>query len=148
MKKLFLAGIVALAMGFAFVSCNESSKSDAPVDIKTDGTAVEVLTDIVAKAKADGANWTIDQWKYVYKQAAIAVKPLLVQLADLSENMTEENALEKLADIEKLSAEYEPLEKLMDEFTELAKGTENGKAVDEDKDFEKQLQEELGLPDL
>ena len=147
MKKLFLAGIVALAMGFAFISCNQS-KSDAPVDIKTDGTAVEVLTDIVAKAKADGANWSIDQWKYVYKQAAIAVKPIMVQIAELSESMTEENALEKLADIEKFQAEYEPIEKLMDEFTELAKGTENGKAVDEDKDFEKQLTEELGLPDL
>ena len=55
MKKLFLASIVALAMGFAFVSCNQNS---GPVDIKTDGTPEEVLTDIVAKAKADGANWT------------------------------------------------------------------------------------------
>ena len=49
MKKFFLASIVALAMGFAFVSCNQNS---GPVDIKTDGTPEEVLTDIVTKAKA------------------------------------------------------------------------------------------------
>ena len=96
MKKFFLASIVALAMGFAFVSCNQ--KSDAPVDIKTDGTAVEVLTDIVTKAKADGANWTIDQWKYVFKQAAIAFKPLMVKMAELTDGLGGEGAAEKLAE--------------------------------------------------
>ena len=147
MKKLFLASIVALAMGFAFVSCNQNS---GPVDIKTDGTPEEVLTDIVAKEKADGANWTIDQWKYVYKQAAIAIKPMMLEIADLTkeENMTEENIGEVMEKLGKLQTQYEPIEKLMDEFTEIAKGTANGKIVNDDKDFEKQMQEELGLPDL
>ncbi|MBO4565260.1 MAG: hypothetical protein J5720_07480 [Bacteroidaceae bacterium] len=147
MKKLFLASIVALAMGFAFVSCNQTN---APVDIKTDGTPEEVLTDIVAKAKADGANWTIDQWKYVYKQATIAIKPMMLEIAELTkeDNITEENIGEVMEKLGKLQTQYEPIEKLMDEFNEIAKATPNGKAVDEDKEFEKQLQEELGLPDL
>ena len=146
MKKFFLAGIVALAMGFAFVSCNQ--KSDAPVDIKTDGTAVEVLTDIVAKAKADGANWTIDQWKYVFKQAAIAIKPMMVKMAEITDGLGGDNAEEKMAEFEKLAGEYEPIEALMDEFQKIAEACPNGKAVNDDKDFEKQLTEELGLPDL
>lgn len=147
MKKVFLAGIVALAMSFAFISCNQN-KSDAPVDIKTDGTAVEVLTDIVAKAKADGANWSIDQWKYVYKQAAIAIKPMMLQLSELTQNMTEDNMSELMQKAQQLEDEYAPIEKLMDEFTEIAKSVPNGKAVDDDEEFGKQVQEELGLPDL
>lgn len=146
MKKLFLASIVALAMGFAFVSCNQ--KSDAPVDIKTDGTAVEVLTDIVTKAKADGANWTIDQWKYVYKQVGIAMKPMMLEIASITENITEENAKEMMAKYETLGKEYEPVEKLVDELSEIAKASPNGKIVEEDKEFQKQLEQELGLPDL
>ena len=146
MKKFFLASIVALAMGFAFVSCNQ--KSDAPVDIKTDGTAVEVLTDIVTKAKADGANWTIDQWKYVFKQAAIAFKPLMVKMAELTDGLGGEGAAEKLAELEKFAGEYEPVEALMDEFNKIAESCSNGKAVLDDKDFGKQLTDEIGLPDL
>jgi len=147
MKKFFLASIVALAMGFAFVSCNQSN---APVDIKTDGTPEEVLTDIVAKAKAEGANWSIDQWKYVYKQAAIAVKPMLLEIAELTkeENMTADNIDEVMEKLGKLETQYKPIDKLMNEFSEIAKGIPNGKIVDDDKDFEKQMKEELGLPDL
>ena len=137
MKKFFLAGIVALAMGFAFVSCNQ--KSDAPVDIKTDGTT---------KAKADGANWTIDQWKYVFKQAAIAFKPLMVKMAELTDGLGGEGAAEKMAEFEKFAGEYEPVEALMDEFNKIAESCSNGKAVLDDKDFGKQLTDEIGLPDL
>jgi hypothetical protein len=36
----------------------------------------------------------------------------------------------------------------MEEFTDIAEATENGKIVAEDTEFEKALQEELGLPDL
>ena len=147
MKKLFLASIVALAMGFAFISCNQSN---APVDIKTDGTPEEILTDVIAKAKADGANWTIDQWKYVYKQVAIAIKPMMVELAELtdSDKITEENLEEVMEKIQKAEEQYKPLEKLMDEFSEIAKSIPNGKAVDDDEEFGKQVQEELGIPDL
>ena len=142
MKKFFLASIVALAMGFAFVSCNQNS---GPVDIKTDGTPEEVLTDIVTKAKAEGANWSVDQWKYVFKQVAIAVKPAMVQLKEITDglgDLSEEEATAKLADFEKLSKDFEPLEKL------IANGTANGKLVSEDKEFEKQIEEEVGLPDF
>ena len=148
MKKFFLASIVALAMGFAFVSCNQNS---GPVDIKTDGTPEEVLTDIVTKAKAEGANWSVDQWKYVFKQVAITIKPTMVQLKELTDGLgelSEDEATAKLADFEKLSKDFEPLEKLMDEFVDIAKGTANGKLVSEDKDFEKQIEEEIGLPDF
>jgi hypothetical protein len=47
-----------------------------------------------------------------------------------------------------LSKDFEPLEKLMDEFVEIANGTANGKLVSEDKEFEKQIEEEIGLPDF
>ena len=53
-----------------------------------------------------------------------------------------------MAELEKFAAEYEPIEKLMGEFTELAKSFPNGKAVDDDEEFGKQVQEELGLPDF
>lgn len=109
------------------------------------------MTDIVTKAKAEGANWSVDQWKYVFKQVAIAVKPTMVQLKEITdglEDLSEEEATAKLAGFEKLSKDFEPLEKLMDEFVEIANGTANGKLVSEDKDFEKQIEVEIGLPDF
>ena len=55
---------------------------------------------------------------------------------------------EKMAEVEKFAGEYEPVEALMDEFNKIAESCSNGKAVLDDKDFGKQLTDEIGLPDL
>ena len=55
---------------------------------------------------------------------------------------------EAMEKAEKMQEKYGPLTKLMDEFDEVAKSFDNGKAVIEDDEFSKQLQKELGLEDL
>ena len=79
MKKL-------LYVLFAFVLClgmNSCKKEAAPKDdaAETEKAAVEEkeadppsMADIVAKAKAEGANWTVDEWKEQFKAMALATK--------------------------------------------------------------------------
>ena len=152
MKKHLLAGIVAVAVAMGMASCKQKSEAPAAPE---QAAAEQVETpkpnaeDIVAKAKAEGANWTIDQWKSATKDMMTAMQPALLKLASMVEKMEKEpdKVAEIMADMEGLKKEYEPFEKLMNEFEEAAKATENGKAVMDDEAWGNELKKELGLPD-
>ena len=56
-------------------------------------------------------------------------------------------ALKTMAEMEDKLKEFEPIEKAMDEFEDIAKATANGKAVMEDKAFEKEIKKEFDIPE-
>ena len=142
MKKV-LIGMLALVMCLGFVSCNKESTPN--------------MADIVAKAKADGANWSVDEWKDAYKQMMQAAKPMMLELQEVMKSMDNggddsdaANAAkfaEAMAKIQELQKKYGDVEKLMDEFDSIAKGTENGKKVSEDDEWAKSVAKELGRPE-
>jgi hypothetical protein len=142
MKKV-LIGMLALVMCLGMVSCKKESAPN--------------MADIVAKAKTEGANWSVDEWKDAYKQMMEAAKPMMLELHEVMTSMdTNDNAsdaenaakfAEAMAKIQEVQTKYGGLEKLMDEFESLAKGTENGKKVSQDEEWLKSLAKEIGLPE-
>ena len=129
-------------MCLGMVSCSKES-------------AAPNLKDVVEKAKTEGANWSVDEWKAAMKDVMLAVKPMMLEVQDIMKSMEgaegEEadgakvvEAMAKLADIQKKYPDYE---NLMNEFEEAAKSTENGKKVIDDDAYAKELAKELGLPE-
>lgn len=121
-------------------SCKQ--KSDDPV---------EVVKALVEDAKANGANWSVDEWKDAYKQAMEAVKPTFVEMNALYENigdMSEEQMTEMMKKAEELETKTKPLFEALEQFTDAAKSCPNGLAVENDQEWQKQVADELGLPDL
>ena len=110
---------------------------------------VPSLEDIVAKAKAEGANWSVDQWKDASKSVMINIAPMLKAILEMTEKMEKnpDNVVSILAEMEKKQKEFEGLETLLNEFEQLAEATENGKKVMYDEAWEKEIKAELGLPD-
>lgn len=177
MKKLFFA-MIAFALCMGMTSCKDSAKKDGADSTKTeaaadnkdgekkddakkdeakaDAPAVDAsnieatLTDLIAKAKADGANWSVDDWKAQFKAAMVACKPMLVQLKEIQDKIQADpsKAKEIMKDAKDLEAQYTKLGSLMEEFSEVAEKTENGKKASEDEAFQKSVMEELGLGDL
>ena len=43
------------------------------------------MEEIVASVKADGANWTVDQWKDAYRNMAANVKPMMDEMKEMME---------------------------------------------------------------
>ncbi len=93
------------------------------------------LADIVAKAKAEGAKWSADEWKEQYKTALKAYKPFAVAM-DKAQPADLEGVIKKYADV--------PV--LMKEFAKIAKQAEGGKGISDE--WVKTTMEELGIPDL
>ena len=136
--------MLALVMCLGLASCSNSGSADAPN-----------MADIVAKAKTDGAKWSVDEWKDAMKQMMIAVKPMMLEVSDLMKSVEPKEgeeadpakvaeAMTKLAEIQN---KYPDFEKLMDEFEKIAKSTDNGKKVIEDEEWAKSVAKEIGLPE-
>ncbi|MBP5508912.1 MAG: hypothetical protein J6Y23_13910 [Prevotella sp.] len=157
MKKLLFA-MVAFALCLGLNSCKkEAAATDDPANAEVkaadDAAAAPNLADIVAKAKEEGANWTVDQWKEQFKSVMLAIKPMMVAMSEINGKM--EAAGEdagKMAEIMKevadVQAKFGDIEKQMDEFSKIAEGSENGKAVIDDEEWGKKMMEELGIPDV
>lgn len=151
MKKFFV-GIVAIAITMGMASCKQKSEAPAAAE-QAETEQVETkqptIEDIVAKAKAEGANWSVDEWKSSTKDMMIALKPMLLKISEMVSQMEKDpsKAVEIMANMKALEEEFKPMENLMNEFEEIAKGTENGKAVMDDEAWGNQLKQELGLPD-
>ena len=91
MKKL-LIGLFAFALCMGINSCAKENKEAAEKAGEEVVEAVEktpVLADIVAKAKAEGANWSVDEWKEQFKQVLLAIKPMMVELSDMAKQAKE-----------------------------------------------------------
>ena len=121
-----------------------ASPTDSLADIES------TLEDLIAEAREDGADWSVDEWKVQYKNAFIAVRPLFLELKELQDKIEEDpsKADEFIKDSQDLEEKYKRIEELMNEFDSIAKETENGNIVNEDEEFSKQVMEELGLGDL
>ena len=152
MKKLLIA-MFALIMGVAFTSCKQKTEVEpgkAATEEKVE--KAESLEDLVARAKAEGANWSVDEWKGAVKQAFLAMKPIMEKIQKMSEKTEDDNPdfdkiKEVAEDLEKNQAEYQKIEKLMDELNTIAASTANGKAVLDDEEWGNALMKELGFPD-
>ena len=143
-----------MLLGLA-TSCN--SKSDANnAGAETSEAATEdvrALADVIKDAKENGANWSVDEWKAQFRNVAIAIKPMAVDMdAFVKKYMNGDVKDLKTEDLEKegkaLEEKYADLNKLLDEFNAIAEGTVNGKAVADDKAWGEALFKELGIPEL
>ena len=154
MKKL-LIGLFAFALCMGMNSCAKENKEAAEKAGEEVVEVVEktpVLADIVAKAKAEGANWSVDEWKAAVKQAFIAMKPVMDNIQKMTEKTEDENPdlakiKEVAEDLEKNQAEYERIEKLFEELNTAASATANGKAVIDDEEWGNAVMKELGFPE-
>ena len=151
MKK-FMIFTAALVMSLCFASCKQQSEPTKDGDVKTEAVEkqdVPSLEELVSKAKAEGANWSIDQWKEASKSVLINITPMLTAIKELSDKIEKnpENVVSVLSEMEKKQKEFEGVEKLMNEFEAAAEASENGKAVLNDEAWEKEVKKELGLPD-
>lgn len=153
MKKVLL--LLVAVMGLTMIACtsNEGTKPAAADGEKPAAEKVEEKVDInelVAKAKAEGANWSVDEWKAAFKSMLIGVKPMLDFMNDMKEKMekgSEADKIKMLGELEAKAKEMEPFEKAMDEFNNAAQATENGKKVADDEEWGKQVLKELGYPE-
>lgn len=165
MKK-FLIGMCALALCLGMNSCKKDVKEsaennnveaveaanekEAEATEATEKVVEEApsLADIVAKAKAEGANWSIDEWKEQFKKVMIAIKPMMIAIDNMTKKIEAdptkaEEALKEAKEIEKQNPNFS---KLLDEFTEIASATENGKKVVDDEEWNENMMKELGVP--
>lgn len=153
MKKVLL--LLVAVMGLTMIACtsNEGTKPAAADGEKPAAEKVEEKVDInelVAKAKAEGANWSVDEWKAAFKSMLIGVKPMLDFMKDMKEKMekgSEADKIKMLGELEAKAKEMEPFEKAMDEFNNAAQATENGKKVADDEEWGMQVLKELGYPE-
>lgn len=148
--KNFWIGMLALMLGFCVVSCRENPNKDDKA--KAESEQVEenlTLADIVAKAKAESANWTADQWKDYMKKAMVIVAPSLKKVGEMMESVGDDpaKAAEAFDQLKALQEEFAPIEGLMDELDSICNASEIGKAVMEDTVWANQVKEELGIPD-
>ena len=112
--------------------------------------SLKTLEEIVAKARANGAQWTVDEWKLQTKNVFVVMTPFLKRMGDL-QKMAEENpdnVAAAMASVAQLEQEMEPYEKLLEEFGTLAQATEAGKVVMEDDGWAEQMMRELGIPEF
>ena len=148
MKKLLFA-MFAFALCLGMNSCIKENKEAAEKAVEEVVEKAPALADIVAKAKAEGANWSVDEWKEQFKQVMLAIKPMMVEMSDLVKNMKDDPSkmAEMVKESENIQKKYADLNKLMEEFSEIAEATENGKVVIDDEEWGKKMMEELGIPD-
>ncbi len=145
---------MAFVLGLAITSCKQGPKAaDAAEAAATD--PVQALTEIVEKAKAEGANWSVDEWKDAFKVAMSAVAPTMKEIAEITSDLKtkegEEPDTAKLAkafeQMKVLQEKFAPIEDLASQFDSISKSYPNGKTVADDKEFEKAMMKELGLPE-
>ena len=144
MKKLLLSFII-VAAGVFVTSCGNKSaetatEAEQTEQVAKDAPAAEAeqpasLADIVAKAKAEGANWSADDWKAQYKVALEEYKSFAVAMNEAQP-----------AELEEITKKYADLPTLMEELTNIAKQSEGGKVITDE--WIQTTMQELGIPDL
>ena len=146
-KTILIILTLLLAMPTAVLSspvmkCSSVLQSPQP--------SLKTLEEIVAKARANGAQWTVDEWKLQTRNVFVVMTPFLKKMGDL-QKMAEENpdnVAAAMASVAQLEQEMEPYEKLLEEFGTLAQATETGKVVMEDDEWAEQMMRELGIPEF
>ena len=155
MKKAFVV-LMAFMLGMAVTSCNQGQKA-APVAgaaEEVEANSEETLNQLVEKAQAQGANWSIDEWKDAYRSAFVVMAPAMKDMYEVMQAVQAEDAAtdtaaisKALAKAKKIEEEYGKIGIIVEKFDSIGKLYPNGKTVSEDKEFEKQLLKEIGLPE-
>ena len=140
MKK-FIIGMFALCLGLGMISCNKEVNAQ----------------DVVAKAKAEGANWDEAQWKDAFKDMFKAAAPMFDYMKEMEKKMKEAEsgddaakiaaAAEIMKEAEAKQKEFEPLSKAFEEFSNIAEKNPVAKKLMEDKAFEQEMKKEFNLPE-
>ena len=153
MKKVLVA-MLTLVLTMGMVSCKDKAPADASQTAEAAAEQVKKieslsLTDLVAKAKAEGANWSVDEWKGAFKNAMLNLKPMLEEIMSLQKAVDEDptKALEMLGQMQEKQKAFEELEGLIGSLEEAASATANGKLVVDDEEWGKQLMKEIGMPE-
>ena len=144
MKKTVF--IIALAASGLFVaSCGSKTAEPAAGEEQTEQVAEEAaaeeaeqpasLADIVADAKANGANWSADEWKTQFKKALEAYKPFAVAMNEAQP-----------AQLEEITKQYADFPTLIKEFAGLAQKADGGKDITDE--WIQATMQELGIPQL
>lgn len=144
MKKTVF--IIALAASGLFVaSCGSKTAEPAAGEEQTEQVAEEAaaeeaeqpasLADIVADAKANGANWSADEWKTQFKKALEAYKPFAVAMNEAQP-----------AQLEEITKQYADFPTLIKEFAGLAQKADGGKDITDE--WIQGTMQELGIPQL
>ena len=137
-----LLAMPAAVLSSPVVQCSSVLQSPKP--------SLKALEEIVAKARANGARWNVDEWKLHTRNALVVVAPLIKRMSDL-QKLAEDNpdsVTVAMESAEALEQEMEPYTKLLDEFGTIAENTEAGKAVMEDDEWAVQVMRELGIPEF
>ena len=118
-------------------------------DSQSPTASLKTLPEIVAKAKTDGAKWTVDQWKLVFKDFALIYKPLAIKMESLIKQMQDSTKImDAMKELKKYEGEYKEFDKSFKEFTEAAQANPNGKKMIADQQWVQKTMDELGIPDL
>ncbi len=160
MRKSILM-VLAVAGMLSFTACGNKTAANAAGEdssVVAENAEAEAnkevsLAEVVAKAKAEGANWSVDEWKAQFRNVAIAIKPMAIEMDAFVKKFTEGDVKNlKEEDIEKegkaLEEKYAELNKQLEEFNKIAEGTVNGKTVADDKAWGEALLKELGIPEM
>ena len=140
MKKVII-GMFAFCLGLGMVSCNKEVNAQ----------------DVVAKAKAEGANWDEAQWKDAFKDMFKAAAPMFDYMKEMEKKMKDAEsgddaakiaaAAEIMKEVEAKQKEFEPLSKAFEEFSNIAEKNPVAKKLMEDKAFEQEMKKEFNLPE-
>jgi hypothetical protein len=152
MKKAFIV-MMAFMLGMAVTSCKQGQKA-APTAEEVAADPVATLNQLVEKAQAEGANWSVDEWKDAYHTAFLAMSPAMKGMYEVMQLIQGEGAATDTAAISKamakakdIEAEFGKLGGIVEKFDSIGKLYPNGKTVSEDKEFEKACLKEIGLPE-
>ena len=152
MKKAFIV-MMAFMLGMAVTSCKQGQKA-APTAEEVAADPVATLNQLVEKAQAEGANWSVDEWKDAYHTAFLAMSPAMKGIYEVMQLIQGEGAATDTAAISKamakakdIEAQFGKLGGIVEKFDSIGKLYPNGKTVSEDKEFEKACLKEIGLPE-
>ena len=147
MKKVLFSFAILVA-GLLVASCGNKSTEPAveeeqkeQAEQMTEETAAPEaeqpasLADIVAKAKAEGASWSADEWKAQFKKAMEAYKPCAVAMNEAEP-----------AQFEEITKKFADYPKLIEEFASIAKQSDGGKDISDE--WIQATMKELGIPEL
>ena len=152
MKKAFIV-MMAFMLGMAVTSCKQGQKA-APTAEEVAANPVETLTKLVEQAQAEGANWSVDEWKEAYHTVFLAMSPAMKGMYEVMQIIQTEGAATDTVAINKamakakdIEAQFGKLGGIVEKFDSIGKLYPNGKTVSEDKEFEKACLKEIGLPE-
>lgn len=157
MKKV-LFSISLMVMGLFFVACTNSAPKAEGEAAAKEGTEVkeevmnlDEIKALVESATKDGANWTEAQWKDAFIKVMKAAKPMLVELKEVQkkiESAGDDDKLKVVSELTEKLEKYKDVSEQFDAFNKAAESTEIGKKLNNDENFQKEVEKELGVEGL